>query len=391
MSTNITSFSNYDMFSLHGSINIGAIPALTPQFSVYFQECSPKDLVIDLTNATSIDSSIIRLILNIKKRVEANNNRLYIMHPTEDVQSLLTDSNLHKVLTIISDVNELQITIDKFSYDRYFPFTYEEKTLRRIRCSCGACGSTSVSGYLMAPGTYNWKWRDNDFFPFSEDHKAAFFDYYSVLPIICTDCLMASIDITHFNIIDENNNIHYKSSLDDKTKLLLSKTTKKRKKVMESNIMFTETYFNYPRNRLASFQAYLLAESCAKSITVNKGGVDSFNIGYTNYLALQFAPDNQKEELTSNCRTWLTQVLTDPKPYNTLQMAQTYYILIIVSLTVEKYKDVSRFFSDMSSLMKTVPEQDNTTNGINSPAFWFVKAEKIWNKEIEKKSNALKL
>jgi hypothetical protein len=313
------------------------------------------------------------------------------MHPSDDVQSLLTDSNLHKVLTIISDTNELQKTIDKFSYDRFLPFTYEEKGLRRIRCSCGACGSTDVNGYLMAPGTYSWKWRDNDIFPFSEDQTAVFFDYYSVLPIICTDCLMASTDITHFNVIDENNNVHYKSILDDKTKLLLSKSTKKRKKIMESNITFSDTYFVFPRNRLASFQAYLLAESCAKSITINKGGIDSFNIGYMNYLALQFAPDNQKEELTSNCRTWLTQVLSDPTPYSALQLAQTYYILIIVSLSVEKFKDVSKFFSDMSTLIKTVPEQDKSLNAINSPTFWFVKAEQIWNSEIEKKSNALKL
>ena len=126
------------MFSLHGSINIGAIPTLTPQLSVYFQEHSPKDLVIDLTNVITIDSSIIRLFLNIKKRVETNNNRLYIMHPSEDILSLLTDSNLHKVLTIISDINELQRTIDKFSYDRFLPFTYEEKGLRAnkmlLRC-----------------------------------------------------------------------------------------------------------------------------------------------------------------------------------------------------------------------------------------------------------------
>jgi anti-anti-sigma factor len=391
MSSYITSYNNYDTLYLHGSINIGAIPALTPQLSVYFQERSSKDLVIDLTNVITIDSSIIRLFLNIKKRVETNKNHLYLMHPSDDVQSLLTDSNLHKVLTIISDTNELQKTIDKFSYDRFLPFTYEEKGLRRIRCSCGACGSTDVNGYLMAPGTYSWKWRDNDIFPFSEDQTAVFFDYYSVLPIICTDCLMASTDITHFNVIDENNNVHYKSILDDKTKLLLSKSTKKRKKIMESNITFSDTYFVFPRNRLASFQAYLLAESCAKSITINKGGIDSFNIGYMNYLALQFAPDNQKEELTSNCRTWLTQVLSDPTPYSALQLAQTYYILIIVSLSVEKFKDVSKFFSDMSTLIKTVPEQDKSLNAINSPTFWFVKAEQIWNSEIEKKSNALKL
>ena len=391
MSTNITSYNNYDMLSLHGAMNIGTIPTLTPQLSAYFQERSLKDLVIDLTNVITIDSSIIQLFLNIKKRIELNKNRLYIMHPSKDILTLLTDTVLHKVLTIISDINELQKTIDKFSYDRYLPFTYEEKALRRLRCTCGACGSTNVTGYLIAPGSITWKWRDNDFFPYSEDLNAAYFDYYSTLPIVCSDCLMGSIDITHFNVIDENNNIHYKSVMDDKTKLLLSKSTKKRKKVMELNAASSEPLFLFPRNRLTSFKAYQLAEACAKSITVDKGGIDAFNIGYLNYLAIQFTPDSQKEELTNNCRTWLTQVLTDPTLYNALQMAQTYYILMIVSLSVEKFKDVSKYFTDLSSLMKTVPEQDQSINEINSPSFWFLNAEKIWNKEIEKKSSALKL
>jgi anti-anti-sigma factor len=381
---------NYDVICLQGAYNLSLLPTLTPQLTAFFQEHTPKDLVIDLTNVTTIDSSIIRVIINLKKRIESTNNRFFLMHPSEDVITLLNDSNLVKILTIINDYSELQRIIDKFSYDRYLPFTYQEKELKRLRCSCGACGSNNVTGYLLSPNDYIWKWREKDIFPSSEDSSGNFFDYYSALPVLCTDCLMSSIDISLFNIIDENNSIRYKSILDDKTKILLSKATKKRRKILETGGILTENYFSFPRNRSTSFQAYILAESCAKAVAVNKGGTDPFNIGYMNFLALQFAPEDEKEELTNNCRTWLTQVIADPALFTTLQMAQTYYILLNVSLTVERYKDVSKFFADFASLIDTQPEQETEANEITNPLFWFRNAEHIWQKEIERQSSVLK-
>jgi hypothetical protein len=243
----------------------------------------------------------------------------------------------------------------------------------------------------MDSNAYNWKWRNNDFFPYSETKNGQYFDYYSTLPIICTECLLSSIDISHFNVIDDQNSVHFKSTLDDKSKLLLSKSTKKRKKMIDVDVVVADNYFNFPRNRLSSLQAYLLAESCSKAISVNKVGVDSFNIGYMNFLSIQFASEDQKPELINNCRTWLSQVLVDPNSYNTLQMSQSYYILMIVSLSVEKFKEVSKYFGDFSTLIKMVPEQDKSPTEINSPAFWYTKAEMIWQKEIEKKSSAFKL
>jgi anti-anti-sigma factor len=391
MPLSVMSNNNYDVICLQGSYNLSTLPTLTPQLTTFFQEHTPKDLVIDLTNVTTIDSSILRVILNLKKRIESTNNRFFLMHPSEDVITLFRDSNLVKILTIVNDYSELQRIIDKFSYDRYLPYTYQEKGLKRLRCSCGGCGSNNVTGYLLSPNDYIWKWREKDIFPSSEDTSGNFFDYYSVLPVICSDCLISSIDISLFNIIDENNTIHYKSTLDDKTKILLSKSTKKRRKMMESGGIMTETYFAFPRNRLTSFQAYILAESCSKAVAVNKSSTDPFTIGYMNFLALQFAPEDQKEELTNNCRTWLTQVVTEPTPYTALQMAQTYYILLNVSLTVERYKDVSKFFTDFASLIDTLPVQETESNEITNPKFWFHNAELIWQKEIERQSSALKL
>jgi anti-anti-sigma factor len=380
------------MIHLQGTLNLASFATLTPQLSSYFQEYTPKDLVLNLTEVTMIDSSIIRLFLNIKKRVENNKNRLYIMRPSEELVTLLSESKLDQVMTIINDSSELQRLIERYTYDRYVSFTEEEKIMRRLQCSCGACGSQNVVGYLLNSGAYHWKWRDDDYYPMSDDANGKFFDYYSMLPIVCLDCYMTSTDISHFNVIDEAKNIHYKSVLDDKTKVLLSKSIKKRKKMMELDTMITESFFQFPRNRISSFYIYGLAEACSRTISINKGGVDPFTIGYMNFLTIQYASEDQRPELISNCRTWLTQMVADTtQQYSYIQMAQCFYILMVASLTIEKFKEASKYYQDFSILMKTVPDADKSETDINSPEFWFLKADSVWQKEIEKKSSALKV
>lgn len=390
MFCNISTNSDYNTISFQGSVTLSALPVLTPQLSNYFQNFPPNDLVIDLTDAVSIDSSVIRVFLNLKKRIESSNNRLYLLHPCNEILSLLKDANLDKVLTILFDINELYKINDNNSYNRFLPFTYDEKDLKRLRCSCGACGSPNVVGYLLSPMSYKWEWLENDLYPYSKDANGNFFDYYSTLPIVCTECYMASIDISHFNLIDETNSIIHKSVLDDKTKLHLSKSSKKRRKMMEA-VVLPDNYFFFPRNRTVSFQVYLLAEMCSKSVAINECGINSFLVGYLNFLALQFSSDSQKDEIINNCRTWLIQVLTESSSFSKLQIAQTYYMLMAVSLMVEKFKDATKYYNDFSSLMNSIPTRDKSQTEVNSPSFWFIKAEMIWKKEIEKKSNAFRM
>ena len=73
---------------------------------------------------------------------------------------------------------------------------------------------------------------------------------------------MTSIDISHFNIIDDGGTV-FKSSLDETSKQSLAKAIKKRKKVVDADLVIGDTFFLYPRERSANYIAYILAESCA--------------------------------------------------------------------------------------------------------------------------------
>lgn len=153
--------------------------------------------------------------------------------------------------------------------------------------------------------------------------------------------------------------------------------------MMESGVAVGDNFFHYPRNKYASFSAFMLVESCTRALFENRNGSDSFTIGYMNYLALQFAEDSQKEELIGNCRTWLTQAINSESKLNHIQLSQMYYILIICYLSIEKPKETEKTYSAFSDLIKNLPPTDLDSNSLTSPFFWFSKAQSVIQKELE--------
>ena len=390
MHVQIISHQNYDTIALSGAITLRSLPKLTPQLSTHLSRNVQKDYILDLTDITSIDSSIIRLFLNLKKRLEKNNRELYLLKPPQEIDSLLSSVNFSAIVKLISHPDELQQTIDETQYRKYLPFTTEDNNMKRLRCTCEICGSQAVFGYLLDQNAFRWNWERESYFPFCEDLNGNPFDYFSALPIVCMDCFTSSLEISHFNIIDESGTVQFTSVLDEKTKILLSKSTKRRKKLMELNIAVGDNFFLFPRSRIASYYAYLLAETCARTVTTNQTGLDSFTIGYMNYLALQYAEDEKKGESINNCRTWLNQALNERHSYDHTQLSQLYFILMIALISLEKHKEAARIYQEYEKMMEKMPVSNESGSALNSLHFWFKKAEMVWQDELQKKSYPVK-
>jgi anti-anti-sigma factor len=379
----ITTHDSYDIVSLQGAVTLNLLPVMTPTISSHLQKNISKNLVFDLSAVPSVDSCVIRLFVNIHKRLVADNRKLYILSPADYVKDLLLTVNLDKVLNVFHNITELQQDIDENVYKRYLPFTFPDKDQLRIRLSCAVCGSYNVTGYHLNANSFKWKWQEEDFFPFCEDLYGKYFNYFSVLPIVCQDCLAASIDIKDFNILNNDNSLRFESHLDERSKFALSKNVKKRKKMMEAGVAVGDNFFHHPRDKYSSFSSYMLAESCVRSLSDSRNESDSFSIGYLNYLALQFASDSQKSDLINNCRTWLTQTMNNSGKYNHIQLSQMYYILMISYLSIQKPKETEKIYSTFSDMIKTLPSTDLNSNRLTSPFFWFSKAQAVFKKEFE--------
>lgn len=376
---------DFNVIALQGALNVGVLPSLTPQLTTFIQNNSNKNIVIDLTETTSIDSTTLRVLINIKKRFENNNKKFFLLRPSQDIQNLLETTNLSKVMDIISKLSDIPPEPLANPYDTFLPFTFQKDQYRQFRCSCAICGSTNVIGYLFDRTLYSWKWENGSYFPFCEDKTGNYFDFFSALPIVCTECYMASIDPEQFNLLDENGNEIKRSICDDKTKFLLSKSIKKRKKMMESDVIIGESFFMYPRNRRSSYFTYLLTENCSRAASINKDVFDPYMVGFINYLTLQYA-DSNKNELIDNCRTWLTQALNSRERYRDFELAKIYYVSMIAALSLDRIKESMKLYETFTQLIKTIPETEENSTNLDSPHFWYMQANAIWNKEIQKKS-----
>jgi anti-anti-sigma regulatory factor len=375
---------------LKGPMSISSFSSLTPVLSGLIQKNPDQDLVLDLSGVPTIDISAMRLLVNLKKRLESADCKLYLLNPEESQKAAITASPAGTEFNIISDISELQRTVNRDTFELYRPFTVNENGFTRLRATCGVCGSENVYGYLLNQNDYTWKWPDNDYFPECFTRTGEPFDYFATLPIVCPDCLTASIDITHFNLVDAGGTIRHHNNYTDQIKLLLSKGIKKRKKLLdELNTVIGDTFFQAPRNRTSALGCYLLAETCARITTVSQNASGMFTVGYLNYLTLFFADQTMKPGLIDSCRTWLTQALAAPEQYNHVQLALSHFIIFIASLSLAKYKEVSKIMEDYTELMKGFGSVSDSSINLDSPMFWFSRAEAIWKDEILRKSSAI--
>ncbi|MGD9201837.1 MAG: STAS domain-containing protein [Chitinispirillia bacterium] len=380
---------NYDIFSLQGELVISSLTQITVELNKYININPLKDVVLDLSQTTFIDSSGIRLIINLKKRLEGNNKKFYLLKPSEEVESIITNTNIDKILLIINSIQELEKQMTANLFNSYLPYSTDEEGQHRLYLSCGICGSKNVVGYLIDQNKYNWKWVDDDPFPTAiEIETEKPFDFFSLLPVICLECFMCSIKIHDFNICVEDS-IVIKSKLHDESKNVLTKSIKKRKKIVNRNVSTNDRYFLFPRDKTAIYNMYQLAEFCTRSISMLKLDASPFDIGYLNYLAICYADTKIKEEHINGCRTWFTQTLSSASSLTMFELSVSYFSLLISNLNLDKMKDASQVFGEFTNFINEIPDTISP-NGISSPIFWYKQSEIIWKKDIESKSSILK-
>jgi len=392
MDLSLTSLETYDIINLQGELKVSTLPMISPGLANYIASNPNKDLILNLADVNFIDSSTIKMFVNLHKKMEVNKRRLYLLRPTEDIVKILCDVKLDGVLSLMDTNESLEKSMSAAFFEHYRPFTTNENGHRRLSCACPVCGSKNVRGYLIDAGDYDWKWESDHVFPASFS-KSAFapFDTIGHMPIVCADCYFCSVHVGDFGTRGAEGE-PIKSLLPEDAKLLLSKSTKTRKKMMEIDVVMGDAFFLVPREPVACFNLFMLAESCARSMAVNRACSSPFWIGYYNYWAMKYAPLDKKDLLVNNCRTWMTQVFNEKANYNACQLSKAYFILLVCAISIQKPKEAAKINADYTAHIDALPRNlKDGPQGIDSPTFWFSQAQVIWEKEINKKSEAFKI
>ena len=386
-SFSFTSDKGFDILKLRGDIKVGLLPRLSPALGDHITEHAQQHIVLDLSELTAIDTSIAKLLANMQKRLATNGKKLYLLHTPEAFAPLVTSVGLSDAIT---DLRELERGLNDDRYRTSLPYSFEELDVRRLQCMCAVCGSRNVAGYLLDQNAYTWGWLEDDFFPSCSHRSGEKFDYFATLPIVCLDCYMVSPDIDHFTLVDKNNAVVRHATLSEISKVHLTKSIIKRKKIVDScDEASTPNFFLYPRRPSACYATFLLADSCIRTLALNKADADPFQVGFLNYLALRYAERDKKDELIDNCRTWLTQAFNEKKMRTHTERSMAFFILFASALSLAKLKDANAIMLDFAAMMEKISYSQEGHSTVNSPLFWFTQVQTMWRKEIEKKSLTL--
>ena len=382
MDISTTLFEKYVIFNLPNELRVNILPHISPMLSNFITENANNDIVLNLSCVNFIDSSAISLMVNIHKRMLSRNKKLYLLNTSDSIMAVFRNVKLDKIFSFANNCDELDAAVSAAHFNGYLPFSNFEKGMRKLSCICPVCGSVNVHGYVFDDNDYDWKWDDDYLFPsaFLKGTPDAL-DIFGLMPIVCTDCFMCSIEVADFHLCKENEE-RLKSELTDDAVFLLSKAMPARKKMMELDVIIGEDFFLHPRRKITVYSSYLLAESCVRTVANKKPDLP-YKIGYLNYIISKYAPSDKKQFFIDNCRTWLTQVINEKERYNLNQLSKAYYILILAAASLNKEKEASILHSRFSDFIETLPPfVKSFETGINSPGFWFSHAGTLLEKQM---------
>lgn len=365
---------------LSGAITTNSLTTLTPQFYKYLNDQMNNHLALDLSKTTSIDSSTVRLFLNLQKRLHEQNKELYIVSPSKTIKDVLSTTNLTKVIPLLDSLNELKQLCQSSS--ETCNNQIKENSIPRLQCTCAICGSQDVVGYQIEETSLEWSWKNGDILPLSLDSSGSIFDYFSAQPIVCTECYMCSTDKTHFNTIENGSNTTIHAKIDSITKNHLSKNIAKRKRMVtngSANISFV-----HPRDQHSTFLIYQLAENCLRTAAANKAAFNPFLIGYVTFIGAGYAEKQLQPELYSNAHNWFSQYLQENNNNDVLQI-KSYYMDLLSVLLSGQFHDAEKIYHLFSDLVES-SEPDPKLLKIHSPQFWFDNAKIHWEKMQLKKA-----
>lgn len=388
---NTSSHVTFDTISLEGDLTITSIINVTAVLSKHISSNRPKDLVLELSKISYMDSSGLRTIVNVNKQLEEKKHKLYIMQPSESVLNILTETNLTNVVEIIENTTALENAESENQFNLLKDFCVEDKDgWYKVNCTCPVCGSNETSSYIINMNDLTWKWEKDDPFPVAILKKTGeHAGYYSMIPNICHECYFTSLEIERFNVVNDLGEVIIKSDVTLEQKNMLLKSVKKRKKMMELNIALGEKFFEYPRERLAVYKIYELAELCTRTIAILRKDMGPFDTGYINFIALRFAEKDLISQHIDNARTWFTQALSKSADLTSTEIAISNFAMMVLNINIGKIKEAGDFYKTMEQLASEIPDTADKSS-VNNPGFWFSQAEVIWQKEIKNKTQVFK-
>lgn len=386
MDFSITTFLGYDVLGLSGEITVSELPTFVPGLTKHVQHHADKHYVIDMERVRHLDSSAIRLIVNLKKLIENNNRKIYILKPSKTARSLLEGVHLTKVIPCLDSHQELQREVIESRYELCVKYTRPDGPRHKLTLRCPVCGSTEVAGYLLNELSFSWSWVEDDPFPTPKSISGEDLDYFSLLPIVCCDCFFSGIEPRLFAMV-EDTKVRVPSMLDDQSKMILGKGIKRRKKMLEGRPDNDPLYFLHPRSYRAVYDSYRLAENCAHSMALEGTCATPFSITHLNYLAIMFAEHDDKPTLIDTCRTWAIQALQSKVPMTHQEKAICRFILFNSCLGLNRIKEATEAFKDFTKLIESLGESSESFSSMRCPRFWYDQAKRIWEKEIQSQSS----
>lgn len=346
---------------------------------------------INLDGLTLLDSGMIRFLVNLNKILKNRGGKVALFNTGKELQALFKTTNVDKVFTFFASEDELsQYILDENGPEfDYWSISREVLPhLRKVPLKCPVCGNTDVYGYILDPEVRELVWKGGNYLPSYktiDETKNPDLDFRRTMIAVCPECFTASHRLDDFSVL-EGRKERIKSRYSSSQKNLLTRGMTKRKRIAENGAIIPRDYFEFPRTDTSVIASLQLAETCARTISLENNSCDSFILGFYNILIGEYIDSSEEQAYFDRARTWFTQMLEQKECFSTTRLGEGYYYLFMSCVRLDRKKEARQMLDEYVEFEKKVKSPEIKVH----LSFWIQRAHDIWKHIISEEShNAL--
>jgi len=317
------------------------------------------DMAFDLRGTKRIDGSAVVFFKNIYDQLSKENRKIAFFGGTQDVLNQLKGSGSPFLVyaTIVEferDFHEINPELNK----TFFRLAEGKGHFRTLKMICPLCNNNNVAGFMVDENYYRQKWSDSEIVPVYEpdetDPNSIDFSCYQVS--VCSKCFYASTRLDWFTIVFPEG--RYESHLTPENKAKLSNSAALRRNLaMQQTGADEDAFFRIPREKSASYIAWMLNEFNLKHMSSDQQTTDGFGIVVSNFMMCKFAlKDVDIDNHMYTALAWLYGIMENKSNYSTLRLAKAYVYLISVLLSQDKTGEARKFYREMEKEFKDIED-----------------------------------
>ncbi len=342
------------ILTIDGEIRVNNILDLRKELQSLISD--NQSIAIDLSKVPYVDSSGLSLLVNMHKKLSAQNRTLCIFNYSGMVEKLFIEANLGKVIKLYPSKQDFIQANVKAVVDTPYPptgYDFGDKLYILKNLKCTLCKSEDIKGFLLNKKSQELIFSNESIVPsYAGREGNNTLDIYAMEITICPSCFFATRRIDYFTDLKGE----FTTLLSEKEIHTLVKEDGNRVRMLSGTGMSSMDKFYPPFSPKECFWVYTMAEECAHTLNRVENRLAAYDLAHYNIMLTLYSGPNEQQNYLRKAYMWYGELLKNKGQYSPSTVLEASYYLTVLSDMLKRPRESEVYLAELKNLASPFPE-----------------------------------